>query len=294
MDGGSPATGAQARPFPDRWILSRLNETIRRVSAALEQFRFDQASTHLYQFIWREYCDWYLELIKPSLQSGGPDAAATRRTLLESADAMLRLLHPFMPFLTEEIWQTLPLPDRPAASIMVAPYPEPARGWEDKEAEADFALLERVVTAARNGRALLSYAPGKSVALFAGAREPEDARRIERLRAFIDHLGKGTTTVAPPDAWPGPRVLRLAIEGLTVGVAVEGDVDLGAALARLGKQHVETAAEVKRLESKLANAEFVRNAPAEVVADHRERVRLLGHEQNMRASSESQLKGMLG
>ena len=146
-------------PLPDRWILSRLQAAIDDARAALEAYRLSDAATALYRFVWGEFCDWYVELIKPALY--GDDEAAKekmRRTLVTVLDQVMRLLHPFMPFVTEEIWQALPM-RRPTASIMIAPYPQSSDGRRDAEAEAAIGRLIEAVTALRNIRSELGIAP---------------------------------------------------------------------------------------------------------------------------------------
>ena len=288
------ASGLSDQAFADRWMLSRLNAVIRQVSAALEQYRFDQAAGALYQFIWHEYCDWYLELIKPALQDKAAEAARIRRTLIESFEVVQRLLHPIMPFLTEEIWQALPLPSRRTDSVMVQPYPEPVPAWDSKEAEADFAVLERFVTTARNGRALLNYPPGKKLELYGESAREEDRRRLQQLHSHLEHLARGTVKLAATDAGPAEKILRLVVEGLTVGLRVEGEVELKSVLSRIQKQRSDAQQELKRIEAKLAHADFTSKAPPDVIHEHRERVRLLEQESRLLASSEEQLGKMAG
>jgi valyl-tRNA synthetase len=305
LEGPAEAAPPVQRPFPDRWILSRLNRAIRETGAALEAYRFDQAASTLYQFIWHEYCDWYLEMIKPALSRGdGPvlnkaegaaasdslEARCARRTLLESFETIQRLLHPFMPFITEEIWQSLP---HEGQTLMLAPYPAPVADWEAPEAEGAFALLERVVTTARMGRALLGYPPGTPMAFFAAASEASRRSMLADLEAHLGPLSRGTFTIAPVGDWPPSDLLRLAVEDLTVGVVVEGDVDLGKALAPLAKQQADNGKELTRLEGKLASREFTDKAPPEVVAEHQARVRAIRAEQAILASSEAQLRAMI-
>lgn len=293
LDGLQEAASAADRSFADRWVLARLNQAIREITAALEHYRFDQAAAHLYRFIWHEYCDWYLELIKPALQDKDSVAARrTRHTLLESFEIALRLLHPFMPFLTEEIWQALPRNGEQTASIMIRPYPSATTEWDSKDVEAQFATLERTVILARHGRALLAYPPGKMLTFFAAANDRDGHTNLITLKSHIEPLSRGTLTLTPRDAWP-PDVLRLVAEGVTVGIAVEGDVDLRKVLERLAKQRTDGVQELKRLEGKLGNAEFVGKAPPEVVAEHRERMLRLGHEQALLTSSEQQLTAMM-
>ncbi|MGH7209616.1 MAG: valine--tRNA ligase, partial [Nitrospiraceae bacterium] len=228
LDGPREAAPAKDRSFADRWILSRLNRAIRDVSASLESYRFDQASSDLYQFIWHEYCDWYLELIKPALSRvEGPalqskdsvEAKRTRQTLIETFETVQRLLHPFMPFITEEIWQTLP---HEGDSLVIQRYPAPIPEWDAKEIEAEFAVLERFVTTVRTGRAQLNYQPGKVVALYGGASGTEQHTKLKKLLPSIAHLSRGTVRLAALETWPTDNVLRLPVEGVTVGLVVEG------------------------------------------------------------------------
>ncbi|HKN85348.1 MAG TPA: valine--tRNA ligase, partial [Nitrospiraceae bacterium] len=281
------------RSFADRWMFSRLNRTIQDTTTALEQYRFDHAAGYLYQFIWHEYCDWYLELVKPALQDkASTEARRTRATLIQSFEITLRLLHPFMPFLTEEISQALPH-ESTQDSIMIRPFPTRQSAWEAKDIEEQFAALERFVTMARAGRALLAYPPGARLNVFAAAKGPDERMSLEKLHRHLEQLSRASVHIADQATWPSQKVLRLVAEGLTIGIGVEGDVDLQKVLDRIVKQAAEAMKEVKRLEGKLANVEFVAKAPADVVAEHRQRIATLTHEQSMLASSEQQLRSML-
>ena len=291
LDGRREPVALKDRPFPDRWIMSRLNHTIRTVNASLEQYRFDQAASHLYQFIWHEYCDWYLELIKPALQDKeSHEVPRVQQTLLESFETLLRLLHPFMPFLTEEVWQALP---HEGESIVIQSYPTPKPDWDSKEAESAFTTCERFVTTVRTGRALLNYQPAKTLVLYATSRDGQESADLQKLRHYLAHLGRGTVTLLPQQEWSAPNVLRLAAESMTVGLLVEGDVDLQKALDRIRKQRDEGRQESKRLAGKLANADFTSKAPPEVVAEHEERLRLIHHEETILTDSERQLHAMI-
>ena len=292
VEGPRQYVAATERSFADRWILSRLNQAIRDTISALEQYRFDHAAGHLYQFIWHEYCDWYLELIKPALQDkDSMEAQRTRTTLIESFEILLRLLHPFMPFLTEEIWQALPHGST-QDSIMICRYPLPQAEWDTKEIETQFATLERFVNTVRAGRALLDYSPSARLTLYGNAKEQTERTSLEGLLSILEQLSRASVSIAPSDTWPAEKVLQLVTEGLTVGIRVEGDVDLRKVLDRLVKQATDANKEALRLEGKLSNTEFVSKAPAEVVAEHRQRIATLAHEQSMLASSEQQLRRM--
>jgi valyl-tRNA synthetase len=293
LDGKREASPPRDRSFADRWILSRLNAAIRTVNQDLEQYRFDRAAGTLYQFIWHEYCDWYLELAKLPLQKPlGTDAARTRQTLRESFESLMRLLHPFMPFLTEEIWQTLP---HEGNSIVIQPYPEERPEWHSEEAEYTYSLLQRAVSLMRTGRSLLDYPPGKSIGLQVMGVQGQDRSRLESLAPAIGHLARGpvsiTSIITPPSVDSG--LLSLAAEGITVGVAVEGDVDLVKALDRIRKQKDEAGKEMSRLSAKLANQGFVEKAPQEVIHEHRARLQMLTRDHGILDRSEQQLQDIL-
>ena len=292
LDGSRAMNAPAERSFPDRWILSRLNYTIQIVTTELEAYRFDRAANALYQFIWHEYCDWYLELIKPVLQNPASlDAPSTRQTLVDTLETTMRLLHPFMPFLTEEIWQTLP---HQGESIMLQPYPAPDTTWIAPEMDQRFTLLEKTIGLVRSSRVLLNYPPGQPITFYVSHEVPERQTHLDQLSSFLAHLGRGTVQLAPMATWPTGNLLRLITEGLSVGVLVAGDVDLAKALDRLRKQQLEQAKERERLEAKLRNQEFTAKAPPEVITDHQDRLASLQRDQAMLASSEQQLRTMLG
>ena len=291
LDGPREAAPPKDRSFADRWILSCLNRTIRDVNASLEAYRFDQASSQLYHFIWHEYCDWYLELVKPAFQSkDSADAKRTRQTLVESFEAILRLLHPVMPFITEEIWQTLP---HEGDSLVIQRYPVPIPEWNAKDIEAEFAVLEQFVTTVRTGRAQLNYQPGKVLALYGATSRGEQLTTLRHLLPFIEHLSRGSVKLAAVETWPTDKVLRLPVEGMTVGLVVEGEVDLEKVLSRLQKQSEEKEQEIQRLEAKLHNVEFTSKAPAEVIREHGDRLRILQQDSRLLVGSGQQLRAMM-
>lgn len=292
LDGPRTAGAPAERAFPDRWILSRLNHTIQLVTSELENYRFDRAANALYQFIWHEYCDWYLELIKPALQGHtSPEAPGTRQTLVETLETTMRLLHPFMPFLTEEIWQTLP---HQGESIVVQRYPTSDGAWIAPDMEQRFGLLEQTIGLVRASRVLLNYPPGQQITFYVSHSEPRQQRHLEQLRKYLAHLGRGAVDLTPAATWPTGNLLRLVTEGLSVGIVVAGDVDLNKALDRIVKERSEQTKEIQRLEGKLGNQEFVAKAPPEVITDHQDRLTSLRRDQAMLTSSEQQLRAMLG
>ena len=291
LDGPREAAPPKDRSFADRWILSRLNRTIRDVNASLEAYRFDQASSQIYHFIWHEYCDWYLELVKPAFQSkDSADAKRTRQTLVESFETLQRLLHPVMPFITEEIWQTLP---HEGDSLVIQRYPAPIPEWNAKDIEAEFAVLEQFVTTVRTGRAQLNYQPGKVLALYGATSRGEQLTTLRHLLPFIEHLSRGSVKLAAVETWPTDKVLRLPVEGMTVGLVVEGEVDLEKVLSRLQKQSEEKEQEIQRLEAKLHNVDFTSKAPAEVIREHGDRLRILQQDSRLLVGSGQQLRAMM-
>jgi valyl-tRNA synthetase len=262
------------------------------VTSELEAYRFDRAANALYQFIWHEYCDWYLELIKPTLQNpASPDAPGTRQTLVDTLETTMRLLHPFMPYLTEEIWHTLP---HQGESLVVQRFPISDATWATPEIGQRFALLEQTIGLVRTSRILLNYPPGQQITFYVAHNDPQQQDHLDPLRSYLAHLGRGTVNLASTTHWPTGNLLRLVMEGLSVGIAVAGDVDLNNALDRLIKQQSEQTKEIERLEGKLRNQEFAAKAPAEVITDHQERLTNLRRDQAMLASSEQQLHTMLG
>ena len=262
------------------------------MTSELEAYRFDRAANALYHFIWREYCDWYLELIKPALQNPAhPDGPATRQTLIETLETTMRLLHPFMPFITEEIWQTIP---HEGESIVIQRFPAPDQAWNAPDAERRFLLLEQAVSLVRTGRVLLNYPPGQQIEFGVSHDDPDKQRELKHLEVHLAHLSRGASDVSTQTAWTPARRLRLVAEGLTIGLLVSGDVDLKKALDRLVKQREEQEKEIARLTGKLENQDFVAKAPAEVLTEHRARLRSLQHDQTMLASSEQQLRALLG
>jgi valyl-tRNA synthetase len=295
LEGPRTVITPSERTFPDRWILSRLNQTIKTVTTELETYRFDRAANLLYQFIWHEYCDWYLELIKPALQnSTHPHGPGTRQTLAETLETIMRLLHPFMPFITEEIWQALP---HHGESIVIEPYPVVLEEWDDEEAERQFKVLENFVVLARAERDLLNYSPKQTVTLFGTSSDANQYTAMENLKPMLEHLSRSAVQLflkgdSSDSALPS-NVFGLIHEGLGVGILVEGTVDLQKVQDRIRKQRDEKAKEASRTESKLNNIDFTSKAPSEVVTEHKQRLHLLRLEENWLISCERQIREMM-
>lgn len=254
----------------DRWILSRLNGVTRKMDTALEEYRFNDAALALYQFTWHELCDWYIEVIKPALmsESGGEGSKAVLGRVLERT---LRLLHPIIPFITEEIWQKLP--GRQGDSIMVAPWPEPEPEWDDPEAEADFGSLMDILGGVRNIRGELNIPPGKKVQALIHVEDAHQESLIQNEAEWIQRLGK-----ILPDWEIGPKVERpktaaAAVSGnVQVFVPLDGLIDADEEIRRLEKQINDIGKSVATLEKKLTNPRFIERAPEEVVQKDRNRI----------------------
>ncbi len=295
LEKGQAQAASGPRSLPDTWILSRFAKTAGAVSKALEEYRFDQACQLLYQFVWHEYCDWYLEMAKVSLQDAdSPEAATARMTLAESFEKLMRLMHPFMPFLTEELWQTIP---HEGESVMMAPYPNDAlptdiTNSQAEGAELSMAVLQRCISLLRTGRALLNMAPSQTLDFYVDARQVHERKSLERASRYVGPLGKGSASIAEENAWPAHRLLKLAKQGMTVGLPVSEDIDLQKAMDRIAKQQQDERTEAQRLEGKLKNKEFVDKAPPEVVTDHHQRLAAIQQNQAILASSLDQLKAM--
>jgi len=254
-----PTAAGPAYSVPDFWILSRLSAVIAEVDELFEAFEFGKICDTLYHFAWDEVCDWYLELAKVPLNSGDPRAVeATRQVLGFVLDQLLRLLHPVMPFVTEELWTALTGEE----SVMVAPWP--SFSLRDEAAEAEISSLMRLVTEIRRFRSDQGLRPGQRVAAaLVGIEDTALAGHAERIRALL--------RLDPPAAGFSPSA-SLAAEGLTVELDVAGAIDIAAERRRLEKDLAAAATEAGQSERKLANPEFTAKAPAEVVAKVRQRL----------------------
>jgi valyl-tRNA synthetase len=264
------------RSAADRWISSRLTAATAAVRTALDAYRFNDAASAVYQFVWSEFCDWYLEIAKRSLyQSEDPGArAVTQRTLVETLEATLRLLHPFMPFISEEIWQRLPHgagPEPgPTRYIMVAAFPKAERKGRDAAAEREMAPVIAVVSAIRTVRSESRISP--AVELTVTVRCPsKDAARLRAAVALVGALARARVTVDPQAARP-PQSAHAVASGADVYVHLRGVVDVGAERARLQKEIDKARKETGFLAGKLGRPDFVERAPADVVARDRERL----------------------
>jgi len=262
------------KSLPDRWIESRLRHTIRDVVKGFDEYRFNEATGSIYQFIWHEFCDWYLELIKPVLY--GKDASAARLAaqynLYSILKTTMKLLHPTMPYLTEEIWQTI---FNDGNSIMVSPFPTEDEYEDDPRAEQEMELIMEVITKIRAIRGEVGIAPSKKLRAIISAPEGEkDSKSIPCLEAGVSYIVNlanledlkiGVAMGEPKGAATG------VVGNLQVFVLLEGAIDVAAEKARLEKERAKLEKELAIVARKLANRDFLAKAAAAVVQKEEEK-----------------------
>ncbi|SDO53615.1 valyl-tRNA synthetase [Halomonas shengliensis] len=260
----------------DRWILSRLQQTAAQVTRAMEEFRFDHASQALYEFVWNEYCDWYLELSKPVLWDDNASAEAkrgTRRTLVRVLEAILRLAHPMMPYISEEIWQRVaPLAGTfqgEGDSLMVQAWPQADESLIDEAATRDIEWLKGVIVAVRNIRAEMNIAPGKPLDVLLTKGGPADRERLAANRLFLAKLAKLASVEWLDDPDQAPLSATQLVGEMEVLVPMADLIDKEAELKRLDKEIDKQDKLIGGIEKKLSNEGFVAKAPAAVVEKER-------------------------
>ncbi|TAK51434.1 MAG: valine--tRNA ligase [Gammaproteobacteria bacterium] len=271
------ADGPVSLSLADRWIRSRLDAAIAAVRTGFAEYRFDLAAQAVYEFTWYEFCDWYLEFSKPVLQSPDPAAVAeqrgTRRTLVEVLEVLLRLLHPLMPFITEEIWQRVaPRAGAVGPTIMLQPFPVTRPDATDAAVEAEMRWVMDFILGIRQIRGELDIAPSRQLPVLLQGAGAADLERQARNAAAIGRLA-GISDVRP--LGPGevaPQAATALLGELRILVPMAGLVDVEAELARLGRRRAKVDQDLARSEAKLARESFVQNAPPEVVQQERTRV----------------------
>ena len=275
MNTEDPDAGDVELSVADRWIRARFDETVASVHRNFDNYRLDLVAQAVYEFTWHEFCDWYLELSKPVLQSDSASAAAkrgTRQTLIEMLESLLRLLHPIMPFITEEIWQQVaPRAEIDAPTIMLQPYPVPSATADD-DAIGDIEWLKKFILGVRQIRGEMDIAPGKPLPVLLHNASDEDARRADELMSLLERVGKVESVTRLGNGEEPPASATALLDEMRLLVPMKGLIDIDAERGRLGKQLDKVETDLKRSQGKLSNDKFVNNAPADVVTQERQRV----------------------
>jgi valyl-tRNA synthetase len=273
-----PVAKFETGTLEDRWILSRFNRVTAEVNAALETYRFHEAANRIYDFFWGEFCDWYLELIKPRLNfDEGADTAQARvacANLVNLFDASLRLLHPVMPFITEEIWQAMYEGQPPLKSIALAPYPQPDEKQFDLAAETEMAILQDLIVNVRNVRAELKVEPKVKVPIKVFAHEPAIRAMIEQNRRAVERLAN-VEKLTFVDSSLAKQAGARSTARFDVHVVYERKIDAAAERERLTKELEKIEKEYANNQRQLGNEQFLAKAPQKVVEGLRSRAQEL-------------------
>jgi len=275
--GFDPASCGDSRSFSqaDRWIVSEFNRVAAEVEKGFAEYRFDNIASSVYQFIWDEYCDWYLEIAKVQIQYGSEaQQRATRRTLLRVLEEVLRLAHPIIPFITEALWQTVaPLTDRaPKAegdSIMLQEYPMPRPDKIDPEADAWMTEFKAITDACRALRGEMQLSPALRVPLFIEAPDAASIARLESFAPGLEALARLSEVQVVTKLPSSPAPVSIVGEARLM---LKVEIDIAAERARLAKEITRLQGEIDKVNAKLSNESFVSRAPEKVVAQERERV----------------------
>ncbi len=255
----------------DRWILHTLQKTIADVTEQLDRYEFAAAANSIYQFFWSAYCDWYIELSKNTLREGGENARRTKRVLIHCLDQALRLLHPFMPFVTEDLWQRLPR-TRETLSICIAPWPTPREDLMDATAAMQLEQQLAIISAVRNIRGENRISPRTSLSIAVSAPDEATVQLVENARGGIAFLGAvGECEVGIGLSRPPKSAVAVA-GACKVFVKLDGVIDLGEEVLRLEKAIAKLDKDIEKIAKKLSDERFVSNAPDEVVVEQRARL----------------------
>ncbi|HYQ90586.1 MAG TPA: class I tRNA ligase family protein, partial [Candidatus Competibacteraceae bacterium] len=253
-----------------------LQTAVQEFNVAVQGYRFDQAAQTLYEFVWNEYCDWYLELSKPVLTQAENSEAArrgTRRTLVRVLETLLRLAHPLMPFITEEIWQRVaPLAGVQGETIMLQPFPLPDPSQLDSVAVAEIGWLQQFLLGVRRIRAEMDIAPGRLLPVLLQQGSSEDRQRLERNRTALLSLGRLDSITWLEDIVTAPEAAIALVGQMKLLIPLAGLIDKTAEIARLNRELDKLRNDLERGEAKLNNVDFTGRAPPQVVEKERARV----------------------
>ena len=274
--GRMPGATGITLSLADRWIISRLQLAEQQVTEAIAGYRFDLASQAIYEFTWNEYCDWYLELSKTILTSERSTAASlrgTRRTLVRVLETLLRLAHPIMPFITEEIWQRIaPLAGKQGTTIMLQPYPVPQPGKIDQAAVTEMNWVMNFILGVRSIRSGMNIPPAKPLPILLQNGSQQDRVWLDNNRSYLTNLARLEGITWLESDRDTPESATALVGNMKVLIPLAGLIDKQAELTRLGKEIEKIRKDLSRSESKLANPDYVNRAPAAVVAEERQRI----------------------
>ncbi|OPY90316.1 MAG: Valine--tRNA ligase [Syntrophus sp. PtaU1.Bin208] len=268
------AGGTTAKSLKDRWILSRLQRATGEVIRSLNEYRFNDAAAAVYSFFWHEFCDWYLELAKPALygKETPEERLAAQSTLKEVLQGGLKLLHPFMPFVTEEIWQKL---TQDGTSIMVSSFPAVKEEMIDDEAEREMALVMEVITSIRNIRGEMGIAPSKKLRVILSAPQEGDKALMTMAQGNIVNLA-GLTELDIQGDMEEPKGVATGVVGsMRIFVLLEGLINIAEEKARLEKEMAKLDKDLAQVSRKLANRDFLEKAAEAVIRKEEEKHRAL-------------------
>jgi len=269
----------------DRWILSRLNSTVKDVTQMLGEYRFDLAAGTIYSFFWREFCDWYVEFAKIQMQEGGKRKDNTVAVLVNTLDTALRMLHPFMPFITEEIWQQLH-----SSSIMTAPYPSAEDALIDEAVESQMESVMDIIKNIRSLRSELNIPPSKEVDVYLKIDSDAVRKLIEGQMVCIKRLSSAGNTITGADIQRPELSAILIFPGGEIYLPLAGIIDIDKEKGLLEKRLKNINDEISRIDKKLSNMDFVEKAPQEVVLKEKEKHRELMDQKERIESNLSWLK----
>lgn len=268
----------------DRWIRSRLVKITQELDEALDQYKFYEAADKIYHFIWHEFCDWYIELVKPSLREGNKTSMTV---LLDTLDRILKLLHPFMPFITEEIWQHLPIAGK---SLVTAPFPRAEKEFKDEQVEAEMKLLQDAIVEVRTIRAENRIPPKEKIDLWMKVSERKEREMIQRHEVYIQTLAN----IRQVDIWDDFPEKKRLLKGMSgsweIAIPLEGVFGLEQEKQRLEREIAKMTSDIKKIESRLENEDFLKKAPKAVIQEAKTRLRRL---QNQKVKLEQSLEHVL-
>ncbi|MGX4669739.1 valine--tRNA ligase [Cerasibacillus sp. JNUCC 74] len=257
------------KSLADKWILTRLNETIEHVTKNTDKYEFGEAGRHLYNFIWDELCDWYIEMAKLPLYGDNEEEKQTTRSILVYVlDQTMRMLHPFMPFITEEIWQQLP---HRGESITVAKWPEKREELHDEKAAKEMKRLVAIIKSVRNIRAEVDTPISKPIQLIIQAESDQIVQELESNRHYLERFCNTSELIISVNVTAPEKAMTSVVTGVELFLPLEGLIDFDKEIARLEKELVKWTKEVERVQKKLANQGFINKAPEAIVEEEKQK-----------------------